>query len=199
MEKLTKELAEKLMNIQGEARGIHFKNDAEYILNKKGEKGLKKVEAELKKLGFPLDYQKVRNLEFYPAGLRALSLLAAQKTFGWDDEEIRKMCSFAAGASFIVKLYIKFFYSVPKLLSKAALMWREYWTRGELKVEEYNKKKRYVVIKIQGIDIHPVYCRCLEGYFKSIAKMANKSEKTSCREIECSFKEGEGHKFLIKY
>lgn len=198
-DELTRELAEKLMRIKGEARGIHLKNDAEYILATKGEKGLKMVEEELNSLGFPIDYKKIRNLEFYPTGLRAISLLAAQKTFHWDNEEIKKMCEFAARASFVIKLYIKFFYSLPKLMEKASKMWREYWTRGNLSVRDYDEEKRYVIIRIENFDLHPIYCRCLEGYLNGLAKMVTKTKKPECQEIECPFKGGKAHEFLIKW
>jgi hypothetical protein len=196
---ITKEIAQKLMEIEGEARGIHLKNDAEYILTEKGEEGLKKVEEELESLGFSIDYKKIKNLEFYPAGLRILSLLATKKTFNWDDDEIRKMCRFAARASFIVKMYLKFFYSVPKLMEKASKMWREYWTEGKLIVKDYSEKERYAVLRIEGSDLHPIYCRCLEGYFKGLTKMVVKTEKPECLETECSFRGGKDHEFLIKW
>jgi len=38
-----------LMKIKGEARGTHFKNDADFIIKEKGEDGLKNVEKELER------------------------------------------------------------------------------------------------------------------------------------------------------
>ncbi len=197
---LTKEIANKLMSIDGEARGIHFKNDAEYILKTNGEQGLKKVQDELKRVGFPIDYKNIKNLEFYPAGLRILSLLACKKVFLWQDENIRNMCSFAVSASFIVKLYARFFYSVSRILEKSAKMWSEYWTKGKLTVKEHNPEKQYCVIEVKDFDLHPIYCRCLEGYFKGMAKIAtNTKSPLSCVETKCSFKGDKAHEFLIKY
>jgi len=197
---LTKELAKKLMATQGECRGIHLRNDAEYILMAKGKNGLKMVEQELASLGFPIQYKKITNMEFQPAGLRTLSLLAAKKVFNWDDEEVRKMCGFAAGVSFIVKLYLKFFYSVPKILEKASKMWQEYWTRGKLAVVNYSEKEKYALIRIEDMDLHPIYCRCLEGYLKGLTKMVTRSERPECEEVKHDSKrEQKAHEFLIRY
>lgn len=198
-EKLTKELVKKLMATQGECRGIHLRNDAEYILAKKGQKGLGKVEKELAGLGYPIKYAEIKNMEFYPAGLRVLSLLAAKKVFDWGDEKVRDMCSFAAGVSFVVKLYMKFFYSIPKILEKASKMWREYWTEGRLEVKGYNEEEKYAVLRIEDFNLHPIYCRCLEGYMAGLTKMVTKSGEAECRETECVFKGGKTHEFEIRY
>ena len=187
------------MAIQGECRGIHLRNDAEYILVKKGEKGLGAVEKEFIKLGFPIKYKEVRNMEFYPAGMRILSLLASQKVFGWGDDGIREMCGFAAGVSFIIKLYLKYFYSIPKILEKASKMWREYWTHGQLIVKDYDEEKRYAILRVEDFDMHPIYCRCMEGYIKGLTRMVTKAKNPECKETKCSFENGKGHEFEIRY
>ena len=198
-EKLTKELAEKLIAIQGECRGIHLRNDAEYILAKKGQKGLGKVEKELAGLGYPMKYGEIKNMEFYPAGYRGLSLLGAKTVFDWKDEDMRKMCGYAARISFIVRLYMKFFYSVPKILEKASKMWQEYWTHGRLDVVRYDEKNKIAVIEINDFDMHPAYCRCMEGYIGGLTKMVTKSKKVKCVETSCTFEDGDGHEFEIRY
>ena len=47
------------------------------------------MEKELAKLGHPLSYQKISNMDFYPVGLRALSLLVIKGIFDFDNEKIR--------------------------------------------------------------------------------------------------------------
>jgi len=58
--KLTKEFAQKLMEIKGEVRGVAFRTDTEYILREKGEEGLKKLEDKMARLGYPIKYKKLR-------------------------------------------------------------------------------------------------------------------------------------------
>ncbi len=194
---LTKELAQKLIKIKGECRGIHLKNDAEYILKEKGEAGLRKVEAELERLGFPIDYKKAKNLEFHPTGLRFISLLAAKKVFGWSDDDIKEMCRFAAKTSFVVKLYLKYFYSIPRVLGKVSKMWREYWTEGNIVIKKHNEEEKRLVLRVEEFESPPIYCRCLEGYFEGITKMVTRVESPRCREIPS--KDKTVCEFLIEY
>ncbi len=196
---LTKEIAQELMEIPGEARGMHFKNDSQYVLSKWGEEGLKKVEKELEKVDCKINYREIRPLDFYPIGLRPISLLAIKKALNLKDDDVRDLGSFGATASLIVKLYLKFFYSVSVITEKAPEIWQGYFTVGELKVIEFNEKEKYSILEVRNADLHPVFCSlCLEGYLRSIVKMVVKSEVT-CEEKKCTFKGDENHEYLIKW
>lgn len=201
MEKeLTKELAKKLMEIKGEVKGVVFKTDAEYILKEKGEEGLRKVEEEIKKLGYVIDYQKVKAMDFYPVGLRAISLLAIKKVFNFDDEKIKEMGLFATKTSLMVKILMKFFLSIQRVfLVEAPRLWKKHWTQGELIPVELNEEKKYSIIKVRGFSLHPIHCKYLEGYFSGILKMLVKSSEITCQETKCTFKGDKEHEFLIKW
>lgn len=186
---ISKEIARKLMQIKGEARGTHFINDSQYVLTKEGEQGLRKVEEEFKKLGFPIEYKKIKNSDFYPIGLRTISLLVIKKVFNWEDEEIRNLCGFAARVSMVIRLYLKFFYSIEKMTKIAPKMWNEYFTVGSLKVTEYDKKEKRVVLRIEDFELHSVYCRCLEGFLGNIVKMVVGVKEVNCKEQKCSASE----------
>jgi len=196
---LTKEIAKKLMEIKGEARGVNFKNDSEYVLLKEGEQGLKKVEKELEKLGTPINYKEIKNTDFYPVGLRIISLLAIKKVLSWDDREIKKLCSFAVGVSLIIKLYMKFFYSLPKMVKMSSKIWNEYFTRGVFKVVDYDEEKKWAILRIEEFNLHPVFCCCLEGYLGNIIKMIVGVKEITCEETKCFFKGEKNHEFLVKW
>lgn len=198
MTNLKKE-AEKLMKIKGEARGVHFKNDAEYVLLKEGKQGLDKVEKELEGAGFPIDYKKIKNTEFYPVGLRGISLLAIKQALGWGDKEIKDLCGFSVVVSLIARIYMKFFYSIPKMIKVAPKIWEEYFTVGSFKVTDYNEKEKSVVLRVKDFDLHPTYCCCIEGFLKNIIKMITGAKEVSCRETKCSFKGGKYHEFLAQW
>ena len=74
-ETITKEIAQKLMETKGETRGMSIKGDLEYVLYKKGKEGLKKIEDEMARLGYPIKYKKMKSMKFYPIGLEALNFL----------------------------------------------------------------------------------------------------------------------------
>jgi hypothetical protein len=197
--KLTKEIAKELMKIKGETRGFNIKHDGDYILKEKGEEGLKKLEEELEKLGYSIKYRELKDMDFYPAGLRAASLLAIKKVFGFDDQKIREICGFHPKTSLVIKLFMKHFYSVEGVLKAVPKIWRKYWTVGEADTSDFNEKEKYAVVKIERFDLHPIFCRCLEGYFETLGKMVVKSEKVSCQETKCTFEGQKFHEFLIKW
>lgn len=188
-----------LLEIKGEARGMHFKSDGDYVLKQEGKQGLEKLEKELMQAGCPIDFGKIKNLNFYPAGWRAISLLAMKQAFGWKDKEIKKVCSFAVSASLIVRLYMKFFYSIPKLIEQVPKIWKEYFSEGELKVIDFNEDENVVVVRIEDFSLHPVYCRCFEGYLEHFIKMVVGAKVVTCQEVKCVFKGDEFHEFLVKW
>ena len=198
-EVITKELAEKLMEIKAEGRGVHFKNDAEYILKEEGEEALKKVEEETAALGFPIKYKEIKNTGFYPAGLRAISLLAIQQALGWDDEKIKGMCKAAVGASLIVRVLMKFLHSLPKAIKVVPRMYREYWTEGSGKVVDVNEREQWVKLAIEDFNLHPIYCYCLEGFFEGMTKLVVGGKKATCQETKCSLKDKDKYKKIHEY
>ena len=199
-EELTKEYIQKLIEIRGKIGGTPFKTDMEFVLKEKGEEGLKKLEEELEKLGHPIKYKEIKSMEFYPAGLRALSLLAIKKTFGFDDKKIEEMGFFAVKVSFFVKLLLKYYISPEKVFfEKAPRLWSKQVTDGELVPIEFNKEKKQAVVKLININLHPVYCRYLQGYMSGILKMLIVTEKVTCQETKCAFRGDEYHEYLIKW
>ncbi|XOB40179.1 MAG: hypothetical protein ACKKMR_02515 [Candidatus Nealsonbacteria bacterium] len=199
-QELNKETAKKIMEVKGEVRGVVFKTDGEYILKEKGEEGLKKLEEELEKLGFPIKYKEVKNLNFYPVGLRAISLLTIKKVFNFDDEKIKEMGIFATKISFIVKLFMRYFFSLKRIvLKEAPKMWRKHWTQGELIPVELNEKEKYAIIRIKDFNLSPTYCHYLRGYFSGIVLMVVKTSKIICEETKCFFRGDEYHEYLVKW
>jgi hypothetical protein len=198
---ISKELAENLLKIKGEGRGVHFKNDAEYVLKERGEEALKKVEEEITRLGFPIKYREIKNTGFYPAGLRAISLLAIKKTLSWDDEKMKDMFKAAVGASLIVRLFMKFFYPTEKAINALPRIWDQYWTKGNFSIVEFNRKEKKVIVRIEGLDLHPLYCSSLEGFFMGMADLIGGSKRRACKEISCSFKDknSKTHDYLLTW
>jgi len=201
MEEITKEEIEKLMNKDVETRGVVLKTDSEYILEKQGESGLKRLEAELEKMGQPIKYQEIKNMDFCPAGLRVLSLLAIKKVFGFDDEEIKEMGFIATKKSLIIKLFVRYFLSTERVFYKEApRIWQKHWTKGTLVPIELNEKEKYAVLRLEDFELHPIYCSVyLRGYFSGILQMLIKTPKITCQETKCSFKGDQYHEYLLKW
>jgi hypothetical protein len=197
---ITKESVKKLLEIEGEVRGVVFKTDGEYILKEKGQEGLNKLERELKNLGQPIKYKKIETLAFYPVGLRAISLLVIKKVFNFDDEKIKEMGFFATKTSLIVKLFIRHFLSIQRVFFKEApKIWRKHWSAGEINPIELNEEKKYALLRLKGFSLHPIYCCYLEGYFRGILQMIVKSSQIMSEETKCSFRGDKYHEYLVKW
>ncbi len=197
---ISRETIDNLMKIKGEVRGVVLKTDEEYILKEKGKAGLEKVEQRLKELGHPIKYKEIRTMDFYPVGLRVLSLLTIREVFNFSDEEIKKMGTFATKMSLIIKLFTKYFLSVRRVVMKESpRIWSKHWTVGKLVPIKLDEEQKYAVLKVEGFDLHPIYCIYLEGYFAGILQMLVKSPKVNTKETKCAFKGESYHEFLIKW
>jgi len=198
-EKLTKKLVKKLMSAEGECRGVTLKADKDFILRKKGGKGLIKVEAELKKAGKPFKYKEVDPMAFYPVGLRALSLIAMQNALGFSNKTIEEMGRTAPKVSFVIKLFAKFFFSIERTAAQTPKMWEKHYTVGRLEAE-IDQKKSEAIVRLKGFDLHPLLCIYLNGYFATIIQMVVNNQVVS-EEIKCSFKDKtyKQHEYLLKW
>jgi len=198
--KLTKQLAKKLLGIKGEARGLLLRDDLRFVLKEKGEEGIEKVEKELEKLGYPLDYKKIETFRFYPVGLRVLSLLAIKQAFNWKDSQIKGMCRAATGGSIILKSYTKFFGSQISAIKVGPKLYHAYFTVGKMEISEYDPEKKVTVLELtKELTFHSILCLCTEGYFEGLIKMVTGAKKIKCKEIKCVLKGDDCHQFEITW
>ncbi len=186
------------MKIKGEVRGISIKADGEFILERKGKQGLEKLEVKLKEIGHPVEFKKIKTMNFYPLGLKAIVLLSIKEVFGFSDHDVSKMGEFQSKLSLIIKTFMKYFFSLQKMAQKSQELWSKYYTVGTLTVLEVNEKERRGIMRLENFKLHPLHCRLLCGFFGSIVKMIVRNP-TTCKEIKCIFKGDDYHDFLIKW
>ncbi len=195
-----KEAAKKLSQTKGEVRGVALKTDMEFILKEKGEKGLKQVEDYLKAIGFPIQYKEVKVMDYYPIGLRVISLLAIKEAFNFNDENVKSMGVFATKVSLMIKLFVKYFFSVQRVFFKEApKIWDKHYTISKLLPVELNEEKKYAIVKIEDLALDPIFCTYLGGYFCGILKMLIKTPSIDFQETNCPFRGAQYHEFLIKW
>lgn len=187
---------DKIVKTPGQVRGAVFQTDAAYIKRHFGEEKLVLIKDRLKEWGTPIDYEKIQAMEWFPAGLRAMSLLAIKDVLKFDEEQIRQMGNEAPKHSFMIKLVMKFFLSLEKVFNLVPDIWRRHWTAGEIELGEYNKEARTMIFRIKGLDLDPVFCKYEEGYFQRIAQYV---ENAKCREVKCSLKGGPCHEYLVSW
>jgi len=195
---LTKQELEKLMKIKGEARGMAFKVDYEFVIEKKGKEGLKKVEDRMAELGYPFNYKKIIPMDFYPIGLSAILLLVIKEIFNFNEKNLEEWGRSVVKFSLIMKIFMRYFASLELVAKQIPKIWREHYTIGDLEMPEFDEKKRYVILKLNNFHISPVYCGIYKGYFAKTAEMVVRAPIT-CKETKCMFKGDPYHEFLLTW
>ena len=205
MDEITEEKIEEMIKTEGRVKGEVFKTDAEYVLEKKGEKGLKILQKETEKLGSPIDYRKIKSADWYPVGLRVVSLLAAMRAFGWQEKEIEKMGASAPKISFIVRIFMKFFLSPEKVAKISPKLWPRHYTIGSLKIVNFRERqekqeiKGSVMVELRDFKVHPILCAYLGGYFLAVATLSAPYTKAIIKETKCPFRGDQYHQYLCEW
>lgn len=195
---LTKKEADKLIRLNGESRGANIKVDLDFILETKGEKGLRKLEKRMAELGYPLDYKNIKEMDFYPIGFDAIILLSIKDVFNFKYEDIEKMGSAVVKFSPLIKVFMKYFGSLKLVSGQIPDMWKKHYTIGKLIMTDFSEEKRYIIIREEDFKIHPVYCSIHKGYFIKVVQLIVKSLVT-CQETKCMFKDDPYHEFLLTW
>lgn len=194
---LTKEKAQEIMKTPGEVRGVCLKVDMDFLKKEKGEDGLRRLEKELENLGYPFEYKNIKIGDFYPVGQDIIDMWVIWQIFDFDNEKMRQMGYEAPKFSIFLKLIMQFT-SLSSTLSEAPRMFREHFTIGELEVINIKEKERIVVVAIKDLNLHPVFCLSLEGYFSRLTEMIVKT-KVNCREVRCTFLGDDCHEYLLQW
>ncbi len=197
--KTTKDQADEIMKLEGETRGAVFKTDEKFILYKGGEGELAKVEEKIKEWGYSLNYKETGTMDFYPIGLRVLSILAVAEVFGFDEEQVKNEIGLnAPKMSFIVKVFAQHFFSVKKTFEQVSKLWARHYSRGKLIPAKLDEEKNFLVLELEDFNIHPIMCSYLSGYFKKISEIVLKKE-VEIEEGKCSYRGDDKHIFTIKW
>jgi hypothetical protein len=195
---ISKKEFDRLIKFNVEVRGNGLKNIANFILREKGEAGLREVSDAINQLGYKLNYNTVRGMDFYPIGLVPISLLVTQKLFNFGNKEFQQMGELDAKFTSLTRIFIKYFVSLDKAVKAAPTMWRTYNTAGDLRVTEYNKEKKYIILRIENFVLHPFHCQYLIGYFRGVIQMIT-GIKAVCQETKCVHRGDEYNEFLMKW
>jgi len=157
-----KKEADKLMQIKGNTRGSDFKSLAAYILQKYGEKEVLLLEKKMEELGYPLHFNELDPLKWYPEGLNVLAIITAKHLFGWKD--LFEVGCASMKLSVGIRLFVRLS-SLERILKEASRTWRKFMDIGALEFVEYNKKEKYAVARIKDYKTHPDMCRFYAGFF----------------------------------
>lgn len=196
---ITQKEIDKIMETPGEVRGVVFKTDAEYIVSRQGEEGLRNVERKTKEWGYPIKYEEISNTEWLPIGLRALSVLAATEVFGWQEEVVYDMGHSAPQYSFMVKFLMRYFLTLKQTYERSPSYWPTHYTVGALEAPEFNEKERYFILRLKNFNLHPLLCSYYAGYFLRIAEFSANLPNMRIEEQKCAGRGGPHHEFIVRW
>lgn len=189
--------ADRLLKINGQVRGAVFETDAAYVRKRFGNEGIEKVEEALTEFGCPVSYENIKSMEWLPLGQRAVSLIVIKDIFKWKDDDIKDMGDAAPKYSFIVKLLMKFFVSPRVAFNHAPEYWVKHYDIGRLEAVDLDEPTGNAIIHLYDFNVHPLYCRYLEGYFQRLFKFMYPSSRIKIREGKCMCKHDTFHEFLV--
>jgi len=192
---ITKEEFNELMKIKGEVRGVTLKGYQDYILKEEGEEGLEKFKKEIVEFDFP---KEIRTMDFYPIGYQVLAIEIMKRVFNYDEKKFQEIGEFSAKVSMIVKLFSRYFFSVPQVMKQIPKMWEKYYTVGRIELGDYKEDETLLVIRLKDFHIHPIHGQILVGYFSSLLKMIS-GQKARGEEIKSPFKGDDCYEFLMKW
>ena len=152
----------------GNLRGVVLCTDAKYVRKHYGAQALVRAEVITAELGYPICYDSIKTMAWYPAVLRGISLLAIAKTLNFHDEDLRQMGWAAPRNSIITKLMMRYFASLRMLIDKLPAYWRRNYTVGSLtgKLSDHEAQ-----LRLEGLEIPSQLFPYLEGYFTSVVSM----------------------------
>ena len=195
---ISKEETEKLMSLEGEVKGMGMKTHAEFVLREEGKEGLKKLEQAMGKAGYPVKFKELKEMAFFPLGMEALVLELMQRLFNYDDKKFQEIGKFHTKLSLVTKLFMKYFFSLEMMAKQVPKIWDRYFTVGKQRLVDWDKDKKYIIVRVENFKFHPLHCQILIGTLSTTLGMIVKSEVT-CQETKCVYRGDQYHEFLVKW
>ena len=194
------ELIKKLKDFEGKTRGVALITTVAYIQKMKGENGIKIIEQELERLGYPLDLNKIDKSKWYNSLVDPLMMVIARQKFNWQEKDFYEAGYFAPQASSIASLFLRYFVSIEKIVQQASRLWKNYFDFGELRVVEMNKENNYIIIEVKDFDLHPLICQYHRGYYVRIASFSlGQDREITAEETKCIYRGDDCHEYKIKW
>jgi len=180
-------------------RGVGIKFLKDYLKEQRGEKGLKRVEEELKKNNYKLiDIDKIDDMDWILSKITIIYFLAVAKVFNLKKQDAVSLGEdVVLSTSTLAKVFIKYFLSTESTIKRAASTWRNFYSKGRVVVKEINKKKKFVILQLKNVNRHPAVCAYDEGVFVKIVEIATGWKDIKVEETKCFFEGDQYHEFII--
>ena len=197
MDAISKKELDEILDYGGQVRGVVLCTDAEYVRRNHGVESLLRVEEEARRMGYPINYRKIRAMHWYPVGLRVVSLVAIQKALNLNPDKLREMGRKAPKYSIITKLMLRYFANLDILVSRLQSYWNKNYSVGSLTGKLQDKT---LLICVKDCRIPKPLFPYLEGYFlAAIGMIIGNQKQTRMEEGRWMHKNGTCYEFAIKW
>jgi len=197
---ITKEEVQKITKLKGNVSGAIIKAYEKFILNKKGEKWIKKVEERLAELGQPLKFAKVSSFGWYPESLVCLIGIAILEVFDWDEKKEFEVGYDAPLYSVITKLLMQYFSSIEVTFKGTPIYWRKHFDFAELKCTKLDTKKKLATLRLTGFKkFHPTVYIYMQGYLTRIIEFGTRGANVKVEQTKCLYNNDPYDEFKISW
>ncbi|MBD3208378.1 MAG: hypothetical protein GF370_02915 [Candidatus Nealsonbacteria bacterium] len=195
---ISNEKLSELKSLKGQVRGSGVQEVVNSIKQREGEEAVDRLEKALNEAGYSIRFAQIKPMDFYPLGMGAVIYTLIKEMFNYTDQDFQEMGRFESRISFIIKLFLKYFFSIDRVVQEVPKMWNKYYTIGSLEVDEFDEEARYAKLVLKDFNYVPMVCEVFKGYFPSILGMIVGKE-ARCKETSCPYNGDEYHEFLIEW
>jgi hypothetical protein len=200
MEKETlQESINRLKRFPGKVRGEIFLNHAEFIKEKEGKGGLKRLEEKLKDLDIPVNFKKINSLNWMSEGLSSSVILVAKDIFYFEEKNIFEMGRSAPRFSLGLKMLVKNVILPRRLFEESPVYWKNLFDFGFIDPVDFNEDLQQATLRIHEYKTHPLLCIYHAGYIKGLSEFILKSEEVTVEETKCVYRGDEYDEYKIKW
>lgn len=160
-----KELADRVMNLSGNAKGETIAVNLRETLEARGRDGLESLEKKMEELGYSISLQEIRKNDYYPESLNVLLNIVKKNIFSMDDEEVFLSGRNNAKLSFFAKIMTRHFISLEMVRKNAAKYWNMNMDFGEFQFVSIDKEKRELIVRVVGYNKSSISCIFQAGYY----------------------------------
>jgi hypothetical protein len=136
---------------------------------------------------------------WYPICLRVLSLSIVKDIFNLTDTDLLSMGDMAPKFSFTVKVFLRFTGKPSIGLKHVPRYWRMHYSVGKAHASEINEKAGYFYVQLTDFEVHPIFCRYFEGYFRRLAQFSFADQEVQSKETKCVYKGDPYHEYRITW
>lgn len=191
---------EQMKQIKGQVKAVALLTDKIYVYEKHGEDKLSLVEEEMKKMGFPFQYNSLKTIsDFIPLNIRVASLFAIKNVFNLDNDQIREMGRLATKNSTFTKLVLRYLVSLKKMTKEIPRHWQRHYTVGSMDPGELREEEKYIIVRLRDFNVHPIFCTYLSGYILGDVELIGDFPNLRLKETQCIHRGNDCHEFKVTW